>query len=296
MKGFFRKKHDQDKTIEVPTRPISQEHPTVSASSEGTRQEPPQLVVGCSQSVGKQRDHNEDALFTLTTNLTGGNSGAPFGIYIVADGMGGHQHGEVASSLAVHIMASHLVNQLYLPLLNQKSDLSQASLLEVMQNGMHEAHRAITKEVPGGGTTLTAALVVGNQVTLAHVGDSRAYLVEGNERFEALTRDHSLVKRLLELGTITPEEAAVYPQKNVLLRAMGMGEPFEPDISSARLPASSYLLLCSDGLWNVVSEVEIHRIILSTGSPQEACQKLVEAANAAGGPDNITAIVVRFPR
>jgi protein phosphatase len=138
-------------------------------------------------------------------------------------------------------------------------------------------------------------LILGNQLTLAHVGDSRAYLVGKNGGMEALTRDHSLVKRLVELGQITVDEAAVHPQRNVLYRALGQGEPFDPDVSSIRLPETGYLLLCSDGLWSVVTEENMHRIIMDALGMEMACQMLVDAANAAGGPDNISAILIRLP-
>lgn len=112
---------------------------------------------------------------------------------------------------------------------------------------------------------------------------------------EVLTRDHSLVQRLVELGQITDAEAAVHPQKNVLYRALGQGEPFSPDISTSPIPPNGYLLICSDGLWGVVPEEEITRIIFEAANPQEACSALVAAANEAGGPDNITAILVHLP-
>jgi protein phosphatase len=127
------------------------------------------------------------------------------------------------------------------------------------------------------------------------VGDSRAYLVGKNGGMEALTRDHSLVKRLVELGQITTDEAAVHPQRNVLYRALGQGEPFDPDVSSIRMPEAGYLLLCSDGLWGVVPEETMHRIIMNSPGMDQACRMLVEAANAAGGPDNISAILIRLP-
>ena len=99
----------------------------------------------------------------------------------------------------------------------------------------------------------------------------------------------------MELGQITTDEAAVHPQRNVLYRALGQGEPFEPDVKTIQLPDSGYLLLCSDGLWGVVPDEEIYRLIMDACSTEEACQSLIEAANQAGGPDNITAILVRLP-
>jgi PPM family protein phosphatase len=253
------------------------------------------LLAGFGQSNGKQRDHNEDALFVLTTILTGDNAQIPFGLYIVADGMGGHQHGDIASKTAVRAMASYILRKLYIPLLDLPQTIPGDPLQEIMQNGLLEAHKAIPKFAPGGGTTLTAVLIMGEQLTIAHVGDSRAYAVYTDGHMQVLTRDHSLVKRLEELGQLTPEEAAQHPQRNVLYRALGQAEPFEPDITTFPIHHPGYLFLCSDGLWGVVPEREIYRLITTSPTPQLACSKLVDAANAGGGPDNITAILVRMP-
>lgn len=288
---FGQKSEQQD--LDIPTRPLPQDITQVTLKKNPL--EPPQLIVGCAQSTGRQRDHNEDALFTLTTTLTSDYGNVPFGLYIVADGMGGHQHGEVASGIAIRVVAGLVVRKLYTTLLSVKHSPPEQSLLEIMQEGVLEAHRTITRQVPGGGTTLTAVLILGNQMTVAHVGDSRAYTISPDGSMEVLTRDHSLVKRLVELGRITTDEAAVHPQKNVLYRALGQGEPFDPDLNTMQLPESGYILLCSDGLWGVVPDEEIHQLVLNAQSPEEACVKLIEAANGAGGPDNITAILVRLP-
>lgn len=253
------------------------------------------MVAGFGQSVGKQRDHNEDALFVLTTMLSGDKTQIPFGLYIVADGMGGHQHGDIASGTAVRAMAGYILRKLYIPLLDVPQSSPNEPLQEIMQNGLYEAHKAIPKFAPGGGTTMTAVLIMGDQLTIAHVGDSRAYAVYPDGHMQVLTRDHSLVKRLEELGQLTAEEAAQHPQRNVLYRALGQAEPFEPDITTFPLHHPGYLFLCSDGLWGVVAEHDIYRLIATNPSPQQACLKLVDAANAAGGPDNITAILVRMP-
>jgi protein phosphatase len=130
---------------------------------------------------------------------------------------------------------------------------------------------------------------------IAHVGDSRAYSIDSQGKIEALTRDHSLVKRLVELGQISREEAAIHPQRNVLYRALGQGEPFDPDIKRMQIPENGYLLICSDGLWGVVPEEEIAKVIITSATPDLACQALIDAANAAGGPDNITAILIQLP-
>lgn len=294
VKGLWRKftSHEEKMSKAEKTLPIK-EPAQGNSAVEQPFIEPVQLIAGCGQSVGKQREHNEDALFMLTTNLVDKNSNLPFGLYVVADGMGGHLHGEVASRLAIHIMASHVIQKFYLPLLTQAAR-PEESLQDILQGGIQSAHRSIMKDVPGGGTTLTAALVMGNQATIAHVGDSRGYLIDPNNRIESVTRDHSLVRRLVELGQITQEEAAVHPQRNVLYRALGQGEPFEPDISTIQLPGRGYLLLCSDGLWGVITEAEIYRLVISSPSPHTACQRLVEAANKGGGPDNITAVLIQL--
>lgn len=255
----------------------------------------PQYISGCGHSVGKQRDHNEDALFTLTTNLIAGESQIPFGLYIIADGMGGHQYGELASGVAARTMAASVVNNIYLSYLGMSEHDSDESIQEILQEGVQQAHQEIISTAQGGGTTLTAALLMGDKMTIAHVGDSRAFIIYPDGVRETLTHDHSLVKRLEELGQITADEAAVHPQRNVLYRALGQGEPFQPDVSTFPLPRSCHLLICSDGLWGVISEKEMVRLVNTAPNPQQACQLLVDAANASGGPDNITVILVRLP-
>ncbi len=257
--------------------------------------EPPQLIVGCGQSVGIQRDHNEDALFCFSSVLASNSSNLPFGLFIVADGMGGHQHGEVASETAIRAMAEYVIRNLYLPLVNVNPTPPEKTLQEIMQAGVSHAHKLILRSVMGGGTTLTALLILGRQMVICHVGDSRMYALDLNGTIKALTRDHSLVKRLEELGQLTPEEAAIHPNRNVLYRALGQGEPFDPEIIISSIPAGGHLLVCSDGLWGVISEEEISQIVKKSPTPHQACKELVAAANAAGGPDNITAILVKLP-
>jgi serine/threonine protein phosphatase PrpC len=256
---------------------------------------PPQLIVGCGQSIGLQRDHNEDSLFSFSTTMVTDSRQISFGLFIIADGMGGHQHGEIASGIAVRAMASLVLRKAYLSLISLRGETPEESLQEILQEGIMEAHRSIMKDAVGGGTTLTAALIFGEQLMIAHVGDSRAYAVYTDGSLRPLTRDHSLVKRLEELGQITSAEAAIHPQRNVLYRALGQGEPFDPDINSYPLPQGGYLLICSDGLWGQVSEREIIEIIIETPTPEIACHKMVGVANANGGPDNISVILVRIP-
>ena len=253
-----------------------------------------QLVAASGQSVGKQRELNEDSLLALTTTLAGNSGSLPFGVYIVADGMGGHQFGEVASNVAVRIVAGHIIRKFQSYLFSIKPSPPDESLQEIMQTAVREAQKIIQNEAPSSGTTLTAALVLGQQVTIAHVGDSRAYHIYPDGRVELVTRDHSLVKRLEELGHISPAEAENYPHRNVLYRALGQGEILEADVFTVTFPQAGYLMLCSDGLWGVVADQDILKIIKEAPSLQRACQNLVEAANAAGGPDNISVIIVQM--
>ena len=255
--------------------------------------EPQQLIYGCGQSIGKQRDHNEDCVFALSIAIGGEKSSYPLGLYIVADGMGGHQYGEVASSAAARTLAGYLLKR-FLPFIVNPSSGMDESIQELMRSAINDAQRAVTQAAPGSGTTLTAALVLGQQMTIGHVGDSRAYAIHPYGGGEALTRDHSLVKRLEELGQISSEEAAVHPHRNVLYRALGQGEVLEPDIFTAQFPQSGYLLLCSDGLWSVLPDSTVFNLVTTAKDLQSACQSLVDAANEAGGPDNISVIVVQL--
>ncbi len=277
----------------VKTAPLSEEITTDVAMAPMTFT-PAQLVVGTGQSVGKQRDHNEDTIFSLSSILADGSTELPFGVFVIADGMGGHQHGEIASGAAARAFADYILQKLFTPFLNGDSDNQSESLLELMENGVKEAQRAVVRKAPGGGTTLTAALVLGEQVTMAHVGDSRAYFIYPDGRIQPITQDHSLVRRLQELGQITEEEAKVHPNRNVLYRALGQAEPFRPDIHTHPIPRPGYMMLCSDGLWGVVSDAEIFRIVNGAKSLSMACHELVEAANSAGGPDNISVILVQY--
>jgi protein phosphatase len=259
-----------------------------------SRVEPPQLLVACAQSVGRQRELNEDSLFTFTSTIAGNSSNPPFGLFIIADGMGGHQYGEIASNTAIRSISGYIMKKFYNSMFSIPSLPIDESLQEIAQAAVMEAQAAVLREAPGSGTTVTAALVLGQQLTIAHVGDSRAYLLYSEQRMEAATRDHSLVRRLEELGQITSAEAAVHPQRNVLYRALGQGETLEADVVTMPFPIGGYLLLCSDGLWGLVPEDEMRRLVYEAPNMQRACQSLVAAANGAGGPDNISVIIAQL--
>lgn len=279
---------------ETVTVPLSPSQLDSLQEAESLRYELIQLVAAGGQSVGRQRELNEDSLMIITSTLAGNAGNTPFGLYIVADGMGGHQYGEVASNTAMRTFGGHIMRKFHTYLFNLPTIPLDESLHDLMFDGVALAQEAIQREAPGSGTTLTAALVLGQQVTIAHVGDSRAYAVYPDGRFDMITRDHSLVGRLEELGQITAEEAANHPQKNVLYRALGQGEALEPDLFSVSFPKSGMLMLCSDGLWGVLSEKQMHQAINDAPTLEDACQNLVNAANAAGGPDNISVVLVKM--
>jgi protein phosphatase len=278
---------------DVQTAPLSDEQLKAVSSSSVTLK-PIQLMVGTAQSVGKQREHNEDSIFALNSILADGNIELPFGIFIVADGMGGHMHGEVASGVAIRAFSQFVLTKLYMPFLGIVPQTPSESLQEMMEKGMQEAQQAVIKRAPGGGTTLTATLILGEQVTVAHVGDTRAYFLYPDGRMHAITQDHSLVHRLVELGQINEDEASNHPQRNVLYRAIGQAEPYRPDIDTFQIPHPGSLLICSDGLWGVVPEADIFRIVKNSPNPSIACHELTKAANAGGGPDNISVVLVQI--
>jgi len=252
------------------------------------------LVLGAAQSTGIERTHNEDALFYMVGRADGQEPLPDFGLFVVADGMGGHRSGEVASSISVRTVARKITADTIVHLFEEEEKQDTASLQELVQEALEEANLAVVDRVPGGGTTLTVAVLLGQQITIGHVGDSRAYLITRDEA-RALTRDHSLVQRLVELEQLTEEEAALHPQRNVLWNAIGQGANLKVDVFSEPVPHGGYMLVCSDGLWGTVPESEIRRIVLDSGDPQTACDQLIQAANGAGGPDNITAILIYFP-
>jgi len=252
------------------------------------------ILVGTSQSTGVERAHNEDALFSLIGSSSGEAAVPNFGLFVVADGMGGHRSGEVASAISVRAVAQRLAKDTLLRLFESDELLDGQPLQDQVRKALQEANNSVVSRVPGGGTTLTAALMLGNQMTIGHVGDSRAYALT-NGKAKVLTRDHSLVKRLEELGQLTEAEAATHPQRNVLYKAIGQGANLEVDVVTHPVPRNGFLLICSDGLWGVVPEAELLRIVWSAEHPQAACDELVRAANSAGGPDNITVIMVYFP-
>ncbi len=284
--------HEGESPVTAPIAPLqTRPLPPPKAFSSPTRR----IRYGQASDVGQVRGNNQDACLSILASVELAGNPPPIGLFIVADGMGGHHDGEQASAVTVQTVASHVISEIIQPHLEGREPSSeQKTILEVLDEAVSAANSAVQARVPNSGTTATCAVVRGDLAYIAHVGDSRAYLYAENN-LELITRDHSLVRRLQELGQLTAEEAENYPQRNVLYRAIGQGDSLEVDTVTRRLPPSSSLLLCSDGLWGVLKDERIVEILASFDDPQKACEQMISAANANGGPDNITAILVRMP-
>ncbi|MGB4595177.1 MAG: protein phosphatase 2C domain-containing protein [Anaerolineaceae bacterium] len=252
----------------------------------------PSIQYQTAQSVGLTRDHNEDALSAFSATILTCDASFTFGLFIVADGMGGHLNGEVASNLAVQNTNASLMRMVFDPMRLGQKKMSDTEVNEALEKAVFGAHDAVLKQVSGGGTTLTVALVLNQILYAAHVGDSRLYLASPHTSFAPLTTDHSVVQRLTELGQITEKEAREHPSRNVLFRAIGQQEGFKIDLLQRPLKEHTQLLLCSDGLWGLVRERKLAGMLNSTSRDIFAAQKLVDLANAEGGTDNISVIMV----
>lgn len=276
-------------------RPSTEEpHPSVSEKTRPSMLTslPPGLTVAKTSDIGQVRERNEDSFLAIDVTLQNDNGLVPLGLYIVADGMGGHQKGEVASSLAAQVCARHIMQDVFLPFLSgREQDGPRRPINEALIQAVQSANVAVHQQVPEAGTTLTMALVFGHKAYVAHVGDSRAY-VFNQATLRQITQDHSLVARLVELGQATPEEALTHTHRNVLYRAIGQAGSLEVDTYLQPLPVGSCLLLCSDGLWGMVSDKEIADILTYAPTPHRALEQLVATANRNGGEDNITAVLV----
>jgi serine/threonine protein phosphatase PrpC len=252
---------------------------------------PVNLQAALAQSVGIARDHMEDAASSMILQQGYRDKESRVGLFVVADGMGGHLHGELASSLAIENLNTHL-----LPKLQEQFSAPPSSdeIEQLLEEAFELAQQAVLDKVTGGGSTMTIALVIDKTLYFAHVGDSRLYLIDYNGKMEVLTRDHSLVQRLVELGQISQSDAESHPQKNVLYRALGQTDGFRIDQGYRLLSSPGYLMLCSDGLWGVVEEKQIVSEICSDKSLNERANNLCDLANQAGGPDNISVILVEI--
>ena len=228
------------------------------------------VSFGSRTDVGLVREQNEDSLIVRPP------------LYVVCDGMGGHEAGEIASEIAVNVISSAAPEYPDASALGQAVEEANLAIMRAASEGVGRV---------GMGTTCTAAMLQGERLVVAQVGDSRAYLLH-DEKIQQLTRDHSLVADLVEAGHITPEEARFHPQRSVITRALGSDPHMRPDLYEINVQTGDRLLLCSDGLYSMVDDYTIEGILEAQEDPQQAAEELVAAALKAGGHDNITVIVV----
>ncbi|HEY43610.1 MAG TPA: serine/threonine-protein phosphatase [Anaerolineae bacterium] len=244
--------------------------------------------------MGLERSQDDDLSLIITGGVNGDKGLPDFGLFCVADGLGGYEHGSLASSIAIRTVARILMRGVFLRLLEIESIDESPPLDEMISDAFKAANQAVFELAQGGATTLTSALMLDDKIVIGHVGDTRAYLINA-EKIEALTIDHSLVQRLVESGTLSEEEALDSPHRSVLWNAMGKTEDPRVDISYHAIIPNTYLMLCSDGLWDVVEDEEMFQMVSKARDPQKVCDALVRTANDAGGPDNVSVILVRFP-
>ncbi|MCC5911974.1 MAG: Stp1/IreP family PP2C-type Ser/Thr phosphatase [Clostridiaceae bacterium] len=232
--------------------------------------------------VGRVRELNEDNYFIYEEEIK---------LYIVADGMGGHKSGEVASFIAIDVIKSHIIKYLD----DEREEIAVKGILFEAFNRANEAilNKSIEDSTcEGMGTTVTLVLIIEDKMYIAHVGDSRAYLIRENE-ITQITEDHSLVAELVKNGSITEREAMRHPQKNIITRALGNSSDVKLDLCTIQLCKEDILILCTDGLSNFVDNYEFKKVLSETEDIMEACNILVTLANERGGHDNITVLIAK---
>ena len=239
------------------------------------------LAVAARTDVGRIRKGNEDSLHA--------SANAYRGLFIVADGMGGHAAGEVASEMAVEMVSHELANL---------NDLKSADAFDRVASSLRAANRAVyertrtERDKLGMGSTVSALLLSESRFLVGHVGDSRIYLVRDGH-MQQLTKDHSLVQEQVDAGLLTPEQARRHPQSNVITRCIGMADDIDPDVFDGEARVGDSFLLASDGLTGMVDDRRIQQLLLSRAKPERIVDALIQEANVNGGNDNITAVVVR---
>jgi len=253
--------------------------------------------------LGRTRDHNEDRFLVADLTRKAANlqpdvrqhTIGPRGtLLVVADGMGGAAAGEVASEMAADTIYGHLVKTWNAEeeITPQRFAYRLKEAVEVANASIH-AHAKAHPEVRGMGTTTTAAGVLNDHLYLTQVGDSRAYLIRGGQAHQ-ITKDQSLMQRLVEAGELTEEEAAQSERRNIILQALGPDPKVKVDLTHQEVRRGDVLVLCSDGLSGQVKKEEIAKAVTESPDLSAACEKLIALANERGGPDNITVVIARF--
>jgi len=243
--------------------------------------------LGMITDVGKVREVDEDSILAADLSFGINSENNQFLLLAVADGMGGHAKGEEASKIALNTITKTVIPQL-------NDNIPYTDLLD---QGIKNANQAILDytvehpETKGMGTTSVCAVVKDNEVHLVNLGDSRAYVVS-NDEIRRVTKDHSLVQQLVDQGTITEEETRTHPQKNVISKAIGINADIESDTMRLKLASDESLLLCCDGVIAHLTDEDIHKTIIESSDPDDACQNIVNLANERGGSDNISLIIL----
>ncbi|MCT4606402.1 MAG: Stp1/IreP family PP2C-type Ser/Thr phosphatase [Marinisporobacter sp.] len=241
------------------------------------------MKIGAYSHIGRVREINEDAYYIANEGLN---------LFVVADGMGGHNAGEVASNVAIHSIKDFMENHK-----SEFLDKDEKTVCKVLKKATLEANHTIFEKskneikCQGMGTTLTVVLLL-SKVYIAHVGDSRAYLMREN-KLSQITEDHSLVAELLKNGSITKNEAKIHPQRNMITRALGTEEDIMIDVYTLGLKEDDVILLCTDGLSNLIELEEMKEALIEARDMQKACEHLVALANERGGYDNITVVAIK---
>lgn len=256
----------------------------------------PNVVLSCGHytNVGQRRKQNQDSLLTIQAVKVNISDAFPVGLYVVADGMGGQASGEVASNLVVSTLAHHAQIDLFRRFVDES--LNDGQIIDWLRSATEAANVAVingrAQRENDMGSTLVMAVVMDNTAFIAHVGDSRAYRVDRDGDLERLTLDHSLVEQLVLAGQIPAAEARTHKRRNIVYRTMGEKENVEVDVRKVDLEVGDRLVLCSDGLNSMIEDTQIAKIVHDTPSLMDAARQLADAANIAGGDDNVTAVVV----
>lgn len=254
------------------------------------------LAVGTRSDPGIKRKHkpNEDSLFAMQGARTHNSQPQQFGLFVVADGMGGHANGQDASRLAIQTMIDYM-----LPRISGSGPTDDEAFKGLLGDGVQSANQAVNNRNVEAhadmGTTMTTALVVGATAYVANVGDSRTYLYRQGQGLSKVTNDHSVVASLVEAGIIKPDDIYTHPKRNQIYRSLGEKPVVEVDTFKVDLQPGDKLLLCSDGLWDMVRDPLIQQVLgKPSGDPNKTGQELIKAALQGGGEDNVTVIVVQF--
>jgi protein phosphatase len=256
----------------------------------------PNVLLSCGHftSVGQKRKQNQDSLLTMQAVRVNLSDSFPLGLYVVADGMGGQASGEVASGLVISTLANRAQSELFKHF--AEDDIADNQIVVWLRDAVEAANAAVmqgrAKRSNDMGSTVIAAVVVDTSAFIVHVGDSRAYRLNLDGELERLTLDHSLVEQLVLARQISAEEARTHKKRNIVYRTLGEKENVELELRKVDLEVGDRLILCSDGLNSMVEDAHIAALVHGSPSLMEAARRLVDAANKAGGDDNITVVVV----